>query len=185
MIIIFGLPGVGKTTIISKVFENTNILRKYQYVNYGNVLQEIAGSDFKTRDSIRNLTIAEQKQYQKKVFPKINAMDKQKEVVLDTHAFIKTPEGVYDGIPIDLVKPRMFIIISAQKQMILQRMQNDRTRDRSDFVKNVNTMLEEFNSYINKYSKMFNVPIETVDNSGTPEQAVAQLKNILLKRCGK
>ena len=97
-VVVVGIPGVGKTTVVSKVVEKLNALNKSVSVHsFGTVMFEEAKEDgLKDRDDLRKLTVEEQKNLQKKAAEKI-AEHQENIVIIDTHAFISTKEGYYPG----------------------------------------------------------------------------------------
>jgi adenylate kinase len=96
MIIILGIPGVGKTSVLTG-------LEDCKLVNYGTLMFEIASREYgiSSRDQIRKLSIAKQKVVQKKVAVQLSKMGK---VLLDTHCMIRTPSGYLPGLPYSLLK---------------------------------------------------------------------------------
>ena len=133
-VVVVGIPGVGKTTVVSKVVEKLNTLNKSVSVHsFGTVMFEEAKEDgLIDRDDLRKLTVEEQKNLQKKAAEKI-AEHQENIVIIDTHAFISTKEGYYPGLPhyvIQILKPTHFIAVSAKPDEIYNRRTNDDTRDR-------------------------------------------------------
>ena len=133
-VVVVGIPGVGKTTVVSKVVEKLNALNKSVSVHsFGTVMfEEAKKNGLKDRDDLRKLTVEEQKNLQKKAAEKI-AEHQENIVIIDTHAFISTKEGYYPGLPhyvIQILKPTHFIAVSAKPDEIYNRRTNDDSRDR-------------------------------------------------------
>ena len=133
-IVIVGIPGVGKTTVLSKLVE---ILKNHNktvtVVSFGTVMfEEAKKKGIKDRDELRKLPMAEQQELQKiagEVISKLN----ENVVIIDTHAFISTPSGFYPGLPehvLRIVKPDNFISLSAKPEEIYNRRMGDETRKR-------------------------------------------------------
>jgi len=95
-----GIPGVGKTTLLSKMVE---IIKKHDksvlVISFGTLMCDIANKNgHKDRDELRKLPITEQQELQKIAAEKIAAHTEQV-IIIDTHAFINSPGGYYPGLP--------------------------------------------------------------------------------------
>ncbi len=133
-IVIVGIPGVGKTTVLSKLAEILKSRNKtVTVVSFGTVMfEEAKKKGIKDRDELRKLPMAEQQELQKiagEVISKLN----ENVVIIDTHAFISTPSGFYPGLPeyvLRIIKPANFISLSAKPEEIYNRRMADETRKR-------------------------------------------------------
>jgi len=133
-IVIVGIPGVGKTTVLSKLAEIlTSRNKTVTVVSFGTVMfEEAQKKGIKDRDELRKLPMAEQQELQKiagEVISKLN----ENVVIIDTHAFISTPSGFYPGLPeyvLRIIKPANFISLSAKPEEIYNRRMGDETRKR-------------------------------------------------------
>jgi adenylate kinase len=143
-IIVVGIPGVGKTTVVSNVkntLEQTGI--KTILAEFGKImLEEAKKLNIQNRDEIRRLSIEDQKKLQNLAATKISQIYSDV-VIIDTHLFINTKEGYYPGLPAHLLnnmKPTHLILIIANPEEIYHRRQNDSTRVRDiismDSIKN-------------------------------------------------
>jgi len=133
-IVIVGIPGVGKTTVVTKVFDILNTKSKsVSVVSFGNLMfEEALQYGTKDRDDLRKLSISQQQDLQKKAAERIAKLN-DNIVIIDTHAFITTPAGFYPGLPdyvIKIIKPSNFISISARPEVIFNRRKQDETRQR-------------------------------------------------------
>jgi len=133
-VIIVGIPGVGKTSIVSLVAERLNHKElKATVAVFGTVMLEEAGKiGVKNRDELRKLSLAKQRQLQEMAAKRI-AQIKDSIVIIDTHLFIKTIDGYYPGLPIhvlDIIKPTHFVMIVAEAGEIVKRRKSDKSRDR-------------------------------------------------------
>lgn len=133
-IVIVGIPGVGKTSVVNKIAEKLNQQNKSVSVHsFGTVMfEEAKKTGVQSRDGLRKLNVEQQKNLQKKAAETI-ANSQEDVIIIDTHAFISTKEGFYPGLPnylIQILKPTHFIAISAKPQEIYDRRINDDTRNR-------------------------------------------------------
>ena len=134
IIIMTGIPGVGKTTLLSKIVEVIKSHDKsVNVLSFGTLMFEIAKENgLKDRDGLRKLPLKEQQSLQKIVAEKIAATNEQI-VIIDTHAFINSPEGYYPGLPehvLKIIKPTNFVSISAKPEEIYNRRMKDDSRNR-------------------------------------------------------
>ena len=128
VIVVTGIPGVGKTTVMQKAAEGLDI----QFFTFGTVMVDIAKELgwAQDRDEMRKLTLAQQKELQIKTAEKLGKM---KNVIVDTHCTIKTPKGYLPGLPEWVIKklnPTAIVVVEADAQEIYNRRTNDPTRNR-------------------------------------------------------
>ena len=133
-IIVVGIPGVGKTTLINKIAEIIKDHNKSVNVtNFGTVMFEVAKENgLNNRDELRKLPISEQRKLQKIAAEKLSKIDDDV-VIIDTHAYIKTPAGFNPGLPyyvLQIIEPSLFISITAKTEEIYNRRMKDSTRNR-------------------------------------------------------
>jgi len=148
VIVVTGIPGVGKTTVMKKAAEGMDI----QFVTFGTVMVDIAMESglVKDRDDMRKLTLEQQKDLQIKSAEKVASMGN---VILDTHCTVKTPKGYMPGLPEWIVKrinPSAIVVVEADSEEIYNRRANDTTRNRDPDTK------EEINEHqmINRAAAM-------------------------------
>lgn len=128
IIVVTGIPGVGKTTVMKNAAEGMDI----KFVTFGTVMAEIAKEMglVKDRDEMRKLTLEQQKELQIKSAEKVASMGN---VILDTHCTIKTPKGYMPGLPEWVIKklnPTAIVIVEADPEEIYNRRVNDPARNR-------------------------------------------------------
>lgn len=190
-VIIVGLPGVGKTTLISKAVE---LLKKrdceYTVVIFGSLmLEESRELNLTNRDQMRRLSVDEQRRLQQRAAGRIAAM-KEDLIIIDTHLLISTEEGYYPGLPLDLldtIKPTNIIMISADPADILERRTQDKSRDR-DIRKemDIRDELEISKTMIACCSLVSGCSfISIMNNNNEIDKAAALLASCLLGNSGK
>ncbi|MBP1662367.1 MAG: adenylate kinase [Thermoplasmatales archaeon] len=128
VIVVTGIPGVGKTTVMQKAAEGLDIT----FVTFGSVMSDIAIKLklVKDRDEMRKLSLDQQKQLQIKTAEQVGKM---KNVIVDTHCTVKTPKGYMPGLPEWVLKklnPTAIVIVEADPQEIFNRRAKDMTRNR-------------------------------------------------------
>jgi adenylate kinase len=128
VIVVTGIPGVGKTTVMKRAAEGMDI----QFVTFGTVMVDIAQElgFVKDRDDMRKLSLVQQKELQIKSAEKVSSMGN---VILDTHCTIKTPKGYMPGLPEWVVKklnPSTIVLVEADPEEIFHRRASDLTRNR-------------------------------------------------------
>ena len=129
-----GIPGVGKSTLVSKIVEILKEREKTVSVqSFGTVMfDEAKKLGIKDRDELRKLSMDEQKNLQKMAAEKI-AQLQDDFVIIDTHAFISTNAGFYPGLPyyvLEIIKPTNFVSVFARPEEIYNRRMKDTTRNR-------------------------------------------------------
>lgn len=134
--VVFGIPGVGKSTIVNKVKDNLGLV----YVHPGNIMYEIASEKgiVENVDQMRRLKLPVQQELQgmmaKVVAEQIDSQ-KNKNFIIDTHAIVKTPQGFFPGLRnafFEVVKPDIYLVVESKPEMILQRRMADKDRVRQD-----------------------------------------------------
>ncbi len=184
-VVMVGIPGVGKTTLVSKIVEILNGKNKsVKVVSFGTVmLEEAKKNGCKDRDDLRKLTTEEQQKLQRIAGEKIAAMHEDL-VIIDTHAFIVTPAGFYPGLPdyvMKIIKPSNFITVSARPEEIYNRRMKDDTRNRDiisiDAIKKELSVQE---SMVSACSVLSGSPMMTVLNrEGKIEEAAETVINAI------
>jgi len=142
IVVVFGIPGVGKTTVLSETVETApKEGLKVQVVNFGDKMLEVAleeklieGGE-KARDQIRRIPLETQRRIQRISGEKIAKIAEESEgtVIVDTHVLIQTPFGYLTGLPVwvaEALKPNILAIIEAKIEEITSRRAKDLTRER-------------------------------------------------------
>lgn len=133
-VIVVGIPGVGKTTVISRTAEILNKRgAQTAVVVFGTMMFEEARKlGINNRDAMRRESIEVQRHMQDLAARRIADL-KDNIVIVDTHLFINTNEGYYPGLPLHLlevIKPTNIVMVAAHPEEIVNRRRIDETRDR-------------------------------------------------------
>jgi adenylate kinase len=133
-VIIVGIPGVGKTSVISQAAEVLNQKGyKTAVVVFGTAMFEEAKTmGVNDRDELRKLSIEIQRHLQDMAAKRIAEL-KDKIVIVDTHIFINTIEGYYPGLPmrlLNIIKPTHIVMVVAEPEEIVNRRKSDISRHR-------------------------------------------------------
>lgn len=144
VIIVTGVPGVGKTTVLSVLQEKAKASNiKLKVLNFGTFMLETALKEklVNNRDELRHLTLRKQLDLQQLAAKRIieetlKDLDENGYLIIDTHAIVKTSSGYLPGLPkhvLDELKPDMITVIEADAKEIFNRQVKDSSRNRSDF----------------------------------------------------
>ena len=133
-VVVVGIPGVGKTTVISRTAEILNQRGKQTaVVVFGTMMfEEATKLGINNRDEMRRQSIEVQRHMQNLAARRIADL-KDNIVIVDTHLFINTNEGYYPGLPLHLlevIKPTNIVMVAAHPEEIVNRRRIDDTRDR-------------------------------------------------------
>ncbi len=133
-VIITGVPGVGKTTVINEALKKLKEQGiEYQSLNFGTFMFEVAQKEniVKDRDQMRSLDRATQKKLQQLAGQAIGKFSGN--VLIDTHASVKTPKGYLAGLPewvLREIMPDVIVLVETDDDQILMRRLTDETRSR-------------------------------------------------------
>lgn len=186
-IIIVGIPGVGKSTIISNATEILqNIGTTIRTVVFGTVMFEEAKKlGINDRDQLRKLSIEVQQKLQAMTADYISSLN-ESVVVVDTHLFIKTPSGYYPGLPMNLIlkiNPDRLILVTADSKEILRRRKKDNTRTRDTITdEEIKRDVDVSLSMISCLSILTGAPFEIIYNHDNMIDSATSLMVELLKK---
>jgi len=183
--IVVGIPGVGKTTLITRAAEMLNQKRKTTVVVFGTIMFEEAKKvGLKSRDELRKLAVEDQRRLQDLAAQRITEMNDDI-VIVDTHLFVNTDEGYYPGLPmrlLNIMKPTNMIMVAADPREIAERRKSDQTRQR-DIVsaENIQKELDISRVMVASCSILTGAPFAIImNNDGHIDEAAANIAKILL-----
>lgn len=131
LIIVTGVPGAGKSTVLKAVGE---VFPSIKIVGYGEEMVKELAQQGVDRDQLRKMPVEKQVAIRKAVALKI-VQDKAPITILDSHACIKTEAGYTPGFPMDiltLLKPKAFVGVECPVELIVERRMHDSSRRRDE-----------------------------------------------------
>jgi adenylate kinase len=180
MMILMGLPGVGKSSVLSGLGKRVPHMR---IVNYGDVMLEVFKSKFGVadRDQMRKSPLEQQEVAQREAAQRIAAMGR--DVILDTHCSIKTDSGYLPGLPHRLLsqfKVDYLVLLSAPPEDIAKRRAKDPSRKRAVDIGEIIEHDSMNRSFLAAYSVLSGAPASVVMNADNKvEEAVGHICGIL------
>ena len=190
VIVVTGIPGVGKTTVLKEV---ANLIGKNEketgFVTYSSIMVEIATKEgyIVNRDDLRHLSIKTQKTLQQKAAEKIAEISKDKKIlVIDTHMIIRTAIGYWVGLPqnvLKITKPDLFVLIEAEPNEILSRRSKDDSRRRDEVLQTeINEEIAYSRSVAATCATFTGSPIKSFKNpQGEQVKVAKQLMDLIWK----
>jgi adenylate kinase len=180
-VVIVGIPGVGKTSLVTKIAELIKQKNKTVSVHsYGTIMfEEAKKMGIKNRDELRTLPIEKQKELQKIAAETISNLSDDV-IFIDTHAFISTKAGFYPGLPnyvIQIIQPTNFIAISASPDEIHNRRMKDGTRERDPIsIEDIKKELAVQDAMLSSCSVFSGSPMKVIFNhEGKIEEAAVNV----------
>ncbi|RUM47271.1 MAG: adenylate kinase [Hyperthermus sp.] len=193
-LIVTGVPGVGKTTVLAKVSEMLSSAgREYMVVNFGDyMLKEAMRNGWVShRDEMRHLPLRRQLELQEMAARSIRE-DAEKTLrgkaplLVDTHAIIKTPTGYWPGLPENVVRelrPDSIVLVEADPEAIYARQVRDSaTRRRSDIggVEGIRSLMEVARQAALSSATLVAASVFIVVNEeGRPEEAAKRIVDLI------
>ena len=183
--VIVGIPGVGKTTVITRATEMLSQKRKATVVVFGTIMfEEAKKMGLKNRDEMRMMPVEDQRRLQAMAAQRITEMNDDI-VLIDTHLFINTEEGYYPGLPmrlLSIMKPTNMVMVAADAMEIAERRKSDQSRQR-DIVsaENIQKELDISRIMVASCSILTGAPFAIImNNDGQLGEAAANIARILL-----
>jgi adenylate kinase len=191
-VIIGGIPGAGKTSVICSAVES--IRKKGQnarVVVFGTEMFEQAKrtAGVKNRDELRKLAVKDQRRFQEMAARRISEMQ-DSIVIVDTHIFVRTGEGYYyPGLPLhllEIIKPSSFVMIVADALEIVNRRKKDTSRLRDDIsTEQVQYEIDTSKLMVATCSILTGAPfIIVANNDNKMDEAVSGVAKVLLSPLG-
>lgn len=179
MLIVMGLPGVGKSSILKGALEGRDI----KFINYGDIATEVAkkkgiASD---RDTLNSLPVKEHLKLQDAVVAQLKDTPR---TILDTHAVLKRkPSGYIPGLTPSLFKKitvDALVFIDAPSNEIVERRSADPARIRPILTSEDLDETRRFSlGAISVYSASTGAPIYLITNrKGKSKEAINALKDV-------
>jgi adenylate kinase len=169
-VIITGVPGVGKTTVVNEALKKLKEEGiEYQSINFGTFMFDVAVQEniVKDRDQMRSLDRAVQKKLQQRAGQAIAMVEGN--VLIDTHASVKTPKGYLAGLPewvLREIMPDIIVLVETDDDQILMRRLTDETRSRDKEGAKAIAEHQEFNrSIAASYAMLTGCTIKIVTNA--------------------
>src|SRR5436853_5829040 len=158
-------------------------------INFGNVMNEL----FKNRgveihrDHMRKEDISLQAKIQEEAARMISKTPGNSTLVVDTHMFVRTNDGIWPGTPrkvLDALHPSMIILIEADPAEVDRRRAADTTHYRtSQNLDNAKADLQWSRNMASAIAVLAGVPIQILQNqTGQQRQSAEELLKIIEKR---
>ena len=186
IVVVVGIPGVGKTTLINKIVEKIkDHVKSVNVTSFGTIMLEVAKENgLQNRDELRKLPVLDQKKLQKDAAEKLSKIVSDV-VIIDTHAFIKTPEGYNPGLPyhvLQIIEPTHFILVTAKTEEIYNRRMKDETRSRDKVsITTIKKELDIQSAMMSACSIISGSPLKPVLNS---EGKLEEAADVIIKAIG-
>ncbi|MFB6147441.1 MAG: adenylate kinase [Candidatus Nanohaloarchaea archaeon] len=131
--ILVGLSGVGKGTVLEEAMLLAD--QDYEVINYGDRMLELAKDEglVENRDELKELDSETNRRIQEEAAESIQQDAEEDDVLVETHAAIKTPSGYLPGLPEWTVKnlePSKIIMLRADPESLWERVKEDDSRER-------------------------------------------------------
>lgn len=192
MVVMTGVPGVGKSTVVKKAFEKAEkkkINVDYELLNFGDMMLKTAEEEglVKHRDEMRSLPVEKQHKIQKDAAKAIRMQADRGKVILDTHATIETPKGFIPGMPewvLRELNPDVIVVLESRPQDInkfrKKDIGDDFRRREVDNLEGIERHQSVNRSIAMAYSVLTGTPIKVIwKPEGTLPQAAEQLLGVL------
>jgi adenylate kinase len=190
VIIVTGIPGVGKTTVINTAIEmvkekhNEDVLM----LNIGTEMFEVASQKgyIKDRDELRKMVTSRQREVQRLAGERIAEKAKSARAIVDTHTLIQTKNGFLIGLPewvVRPIEPKTIILVEAKPENIASRRSTDETRTRDEqFVDDIRIHQEMCRATAVAAATLTGATVRIIKNQeGKVEEAAMQLAETLME----
>ena len=186
-VVVTGVPGVGKTTVINGAMERLAAEGiAYKAVNFGTFMFEVAQKEnlVADRDGMRRLDKDVQKRLQQAAASGIAAMSGDANIIVDTHSSVKTPAGFLAGLPEWVLRelmPDVVVLVETDPDQILMRRLGDASRTRDMEGSRAIAEHQEFNRAVSAAYAMYSgCTVRIVRNENfLLEQGIDDLVSVL------
>ncbi|MHA1770804.1 MAG: adenylate kinase [Candidatus Thorarchaeota archaeon] len=189
-VIVTGIPGVGKTTVITTAVDMVKNKHgeEVQVLNFGTAMFEVASKEglVKHRDEMRKLPTATQRKMQQMAGEAIAKQAESARVIVDTHTLIATPNGFLIGLPewvIRAIQPKTIVLVEADSENIARRRSDDATRERdAQAVEEIDTHQQMCRAAAVAAATLTGATVRIIKNrQGQVETAATQLYETLME----
>jgi len=182
--ILVGLSGVGKGTVMEEAMLLSE--KDYEVINYGDRMLEIAREQglVESRDEMKEIEVETYKDLQRDAAESIVEESDEGDVIVETHAAIKTPYGYIPGLPkwtVENLQPEKIVMLKADPEAIFSRSQSDDSRDREhEDVEDVREYQQVAREMASAGAVLTGAYLKTIENrDGMAEKAAEELVRTL------
>jgi adenylate kinase len=192
LIVVTGIPGVGKSTVLDALKSLTNESGKeVTVINFASIMLDLAERKkyVTKRDELRHKPIDFQQKLQTEAAKEIKKITQgSKIVIIDTHMVIRTDYGYWAGLPVTVLnelRPDAFVVVEAAPEEITGRRQKDETRLRDkELLNEIITEVDISRSMAALCSMLTNAPYKLITNAqGKQLEAAKGILEIINKLC--
>jgi adenylate kinase len=190
VVIVTGIPGVGKTTVINTAVEQVKEKsgEDVLILNIGSEMFEVATNEghVKGRDELRKLPTSIQREVQRKAGEAIAEKSKAGKTIVDTHTLIQTNNGFLIGLPewvVTAINPKTLILVEADSENIANRRTGDETRTRdAQAVKDIQIHQDMCRAAAVSVGTITGATVRIIRNrEGLVEEAASELAETLME----
>ncbi len=190
VVIVTGIPGVGKSTVINTAVQQ--VKKKHGedvlILNFGTEMFEVAtkAGHVKDRDQLRKMPTSLQRETQRKAGEVIAEKAKSTKVIVDTHTLIQTNNGFLIGLPEWVAKaimPKTVVLVEADSEKIAGRRTGDVSRIRdAQAVTDIQVHQEMCRAAAVSVGTITGATVRIIKNrEGLVEEAAAELADTLME----
>jgi adenylate kinase len=185
--VLTGVPGVGATTVADAANELlAERDAEYEVVSFGTVMLEVARDEglAEERDEMRKLPSEDQRSVQQQAGERIAERAEDKNIMVDTHCTINTPEGYLPGLPewvLRGLQPDVIVLVETDPDEILFRRLDDETRARDfESTSEIATHQDMNRNAAMSYATLTGATVKILENpDGGVEEAAEELADAL------